>query len=290
MKNSYQLKLKHMKRIYLMLLIFATCLFANATERLWNFTNGKGMPVNVNYYSSQLPAPEFYTTVLTVPADYTSWISTLCTSSCSQGLELCKNYKIAGVSKVNPTFGTFSGDFQLDGLTPAVTPPAIPTTSYLSFNVDGNVDITLYCNPKDAVAKILNVVNSSGVVVQTITTSAVSSPLNTNAEVITVTYTGPATKLTIYPTYSYNYNISCLFIYAIAVKDNPPTIINENVAAVAIKKVGNQIQNDKAASVEIYTVLGAKVLVSSETSIDISGLASGVYIARTSSGSLKFIK
>jgi hypothetical protein len=36
--------------------------------------------------------------------------------------------------------------------------------------------------------------------------------------------------------------------------------------------------------------MGAKVLTSAQTSIDISNLASGVYIAKTATGSMKFVK
>lgn len=280
-----------MKKIYLTLVVLAFLCAANATERMWIFANF-GLSLPVDYSASPLSGPEIYTTVKTIPLDETSWTGTNCTSSCSQGLELCKNYKISTAAKPDQAgvYGSFGARFQLDGLTPAVVPPAIPVTSYLAFEVIGNATITLWCNPKDAAAKPMNVVNSSGAVVATGTTSAVSSGSNPYAELVTINYTGAATRLTIYPTYALNQNISCLYIYAIKVVDSPPTDIQENQVTAPLKKVGNQIQNEEAASVEIYTVLGAKVLASSETSIDIAGLASGVYIARTSTGSLKFIK
>jgi len=282
-----------MKKIYLALAILTSALAANAatTERVWLFGNF-GLSLPADNSSAPLTAPETYTTAKTTPLDETTWTGTKCTSPCSLGLELCKNYKISAASKPDPngTYGTFGGRFQLDGFSTAIAPPAIPTTSYLAFNVAGNAAITLYCNPKDAVAKTLNVVNSSGTVLTTASTTATSSSSSTNAEIVTINYTGPATRLTIYPTYALNFNISCLYIYAIRVVDNTSTEVNESTTEVALKKVGEQLQNDEAEEVEVYTVLGAKVLSSSKTAIDISGLASGVYIAKTPTGSMKFIK
>ncbi len=79
-------------------------------------------------------------------------------------------------------------------------------------------------------------------------------------------------------------------IYAIEVRPYTPTLIVDKKAAVSLLKAGNQIINTAAETVEIYTILGAKVLGSSETAIDITGLASGVYIAKTATGSMKFVK
>lgn len=282
-----------MKKIYLTLIVVASLVTASAGERMWIFSNGFTFPIDNS--GTSLPAPEIYTTVKTIPLDEASWTATKCVSSCSQGLELCKNYKISSAAKPSDantpsTYGEFGARFQLDGLTPAVVPPAIPVTSYLAFEVIGNATITLWCNPKDAVAKTMNVVNSNGTFVTTATTSAVSSSSNSYAEIVTINYTGSATKLTIYPTYALNQNISCLYIYAIKVVDTATSDLNEASSALALKKAGNQLINNEGELIEIYTVMGAKVLASAQTSIDISNLAPGVYIAKTATGSMKFVK
>lgn len=279
-----------MKRVYLLILLaIISFVVLNARERVWLFGNGFTIPTDNS--SSMLPAPELWNTVKLVAFDETSWTASLCSSSCTDALEVCKNYRLSAASKPDPdgVYGSFGGRIRLDGPNPAVSLPSLPVTSYLAFNVLGNTTIIIYCNPSDAVAKTLNVANSSGSLVGSTTSSAIATTSATNAEKLTINYSGAATKLTIYPTWTYSTGTSILNVYAIKVIDTATTSIDE-ASKIVLKKVGNQLLNENALAVEIFTVLGAKVLASSETSIDISGLASGVYIARTPTGSIKFIK
>lgn len=276
-----------MKKIYLSLIILGFLLNANATERVWNFTNGFQIK---DYSSANLAQAEPWTSIKNAGTDYTAYTATKCLSSCTQALELCKNYKTITKTKADTatTFGNFGQAFNFSGSATIPTATAIPVVDYIAINVAGNVNISFYCNPQTAVARTFRIVNSSGVVVNTLVTSAVSSPGNPGTEVITASYVGPATKLTIYPAFD---NTSIVFLYAVICNDNPPAAINEVASSkVTVKKVGNQLQNEQAEQVQIYTVLGSKIMSSSETTIDISGLANGVYIARTVNGSLKFIK
>jgi len=48
--------------------------------------------------------------------------------------------------------------------------------------------------------------------------------------------------------------------------------------------------NPTALSVEVYSVTGVKALTSNKTSINVSALPLGVYVAKTAKGTLKFIK
>jgi hypothetical protein len=65
---------------------------------------------------------------------------------------------------------------------------------------------------------------------------------------------------------------------------------NDAISSELLNKAGNQLVNPTNLEVTIYSVGGAKVLKSSEASINLSGLASGQYVAVTAQGSLKFIK
>lgn len=280
-----------MKKIYLSLFLFIVTLTAQAGDRVWNFYYG--FPVE-NHSSFSLSSPVNYTTAKQVALDETSWSATLCAgtlvSGCEQGLELCPNFKIAGAAKADSAyfFKEFGGRMQLYGFTSPNVPPTIPTENYFSFNVDGDVTVKFYLNPKLDGALTLNVINTTGSLVGTMTTSALGDGLNLFAEEPTFEYTGPATTLTFYPTYT---NLTSMYIYAIQVTDVVATSTENAIESTfSLKKVGSQLQNDEGASVEVYSITGSKVLSSTETRIDIAGLSSGVYIARTPTGSMKFMK
>jgi hypothetical protein len=287
-----------MKRISLLLLLTISFLpFINAgttTQRTWIIGNFGIDYATANHSTTQLSAPEVYTTVLVTPNDPSTWTGTKQTGALSAnptGLEVCPNYRISSASKADPNtttgYGTFGGKMQLQGFATAVVSPAIPTTSYLSFNVSGSATIKIYCNPVDATTKTLNFANTAGTVVNTVTSSAVSSSNNSYAEVLTVSYTGGATKLTIYPTFS---NTAYLYIYAIDVVESTTTDIQEHSNDINIKQAGNILENSDGENIEIYTITGNKVLSSNQTSIDLSNLSGGVYIAKTAKGSIKFIR
>ena len=55
-----------------------------------------------------------------------------------------------------------------------------------------------------------------------------------------------------------------------------------------LKKSDNKLLNPTNLEVEVYNTLGSRILSSKETSINISGLTKGVYVAKTNAGVLKF--
>ncbi|MDD3319827.1 MAG: hypothetical protein PHS59_00070 [Paludibacter sp.] len=61
------------------------------------------------------------------------------------------------------------------------------------------------------------------------------------------------------------------------------------LAASLLNKVGNELVNPTNLEVEVYNTLGARVISSKETSIPVTGLANGVYVAKTTKGYLKFV-
>jgi len=69
-----------------------------------------------------------------------------------------------------------------------------------------------------------------------------------------------------------------------------PQAIKETISSKLLSKVNGELANPTNLDVEIYNVLGAKVLTSKAPSISISSLADGVYVAKTAQGTLKFVK
>lgn len=277
-----------MKKIYTTLFLIGIAILSNAAERTWIISNGFSIPVNNSSLTSGSP------TIYTTTSQNGNWPSTLCTSNCSEGLEIALNYKTVTKNSIyapssSPLKGyVFGGALQIDGQASQTTPPTIPSLDYFSVNVSGNATISIYCIPKDANSKTLNIANSAGTVIGTFTTSSNNSTSNT--EYLSATYTGGATKLTIYPTYTRDYNVSCLFIYAITVIDNPTTEDYSAQAETKLKKLGLELQNENAEEVVIYNLSGIKVLSSYQTSINISALPQGLYVAKTANGCMKFIR
>ena len=99
----------------------------------------------------------------------------------------------------------------------------------------------------------------------------------------TITYTGPATKL-----YMYN-NASVALYYMSATNVELSTGVNQISTEKDITFNGKEITNSKGLSLEVYNVLGKRV-VSSTISIPTSNLSKGIYIVRVagSNESLKF--
>ncbi len=75
-----------------------------------------------------------------------------------------------------------------------------------------------------------------------------------------------------------------------AIKGATFASVKNAISAELLNKAGNELVNPTNLDVTIYAVGGAKVLKSSEASINLSGLASGQYVAVTAQGNLKFIK
>ncbi|MDR3704523.1 MAG: hypothetical protein P4L28_01285 [Paludibacteraceae bacterium] len=66
--------------------------------------------------------------------------------------------------------------------------------------------------------------------------------------------------------------------------------IKDAISSDILKKTGDALVNPTALSVDVYSVTGVKALTSNKTSINVSALPQGVYVAKTAKGTLKFIK
>lgn len=62
--------------------------------------------------------------------------------------------------------------------------------------------------------------------------------------------------------------------------------INDAISSDLLKKANNELVNPTNLSVEIYTVAGVKVMSSTKSNINLSGLAAGMYIAKTAQGNI----
>ncbi len=77
---------------------------------------------------------------------------------------------------------------------------------------------------------------------------------------------------------------------AVGTDPGDPTSSSDAIAADVLSKVGNDLVNPTNLEVTVISVAGGKVLTSSASSISVAGLASGVYVAVTAEGTLKFVK
>lgn len=77
---------------------------------------------------------------------------------------------------------------------------------------------------------------------------------------------------------------SCDWVSALGVA----TSIRPIVSSEILKKTGSELINSTSLTVDIYNTLGARVLSTKETSINLSSLTKGVYVAKTDAGVLKF--
>ena len=77
---------------------------------------------------------------------------------------------------------------------------------------------------------------------------------------------------------------ACDWVSALGVN----TSANQSVAENILSKSGSELRNPTNVEVQIYNILGARILQTNESSIQLDGLAKGVYIAKTNAGILKF--
>lgn len=256
-----------MKKIYLLFVFSILALVVTATNKTWEFSSNS----IVQQDNSSIP--------LASPYDF-------------NGLILSPDFRVRNTEKNDPRtgaegLGKLTHYLCLYGFTTPPVEPTIPSTDYCAFNVDGNAEIRILAVCSGTKPQTAKCVNSLGIQVGTFTTTLFATETDT-VQVLSIYYTGAATTMTIYNSSASLTDI--MRIYAIEVRPYTPTLIVDKKAAVSLLKAANQIINIAAETVEIYTILGAKVLGSSETAIDISGLASGVYIAKTATGSMKFVK
>jgi hypothetical protein len=151
---------------------------------------------------------------------------------------------------------------------------AAPTQRYLSFNVSGNSTIQ-YAFITGSSSATRSIIISDG-------TQVLKAESDANVGTYgTYSYTGGAATL-------YVYGDAAINIYMLAVSNLAAAV--QQISADLLAKQGDALVNPTGLEVEILSVTGASVLKSSEASISLASLPKGIYIAKTSQGTLKFIK
>lgn len=77
---------------------------------------------------------------------------------------------------------------------------------------------------------------------------------------------------------------SCDWVSALGVATAIQPVLSNDI----LKKSGSELVNPTNLEVEIYNTVGARILSSKDSYINLSGLNKGVYIAKTNAGVLKF--
>lgn len=239
-----------MKKLFLAVALIATTFTANAVDKIWDISN------------------------FTV-ASYEVWTVV---DQLGLGADVAK---AIAIDANNKTYGTYSCTKRLK----MGGSGEVGVARYLAIKVDGNSTLGIaVMSSSSGVDRWCQIKTASGVFVD-----SVSAPGVTDGLIKPVSYVGGPTTLCLF---SSNSGINFYVITAtnVTAGDPTPVAVSDAIASSLLSKVGNDLVNPTNLEVEVYSVLGAKVLTSSAASISVSGLASGVYVAKTAEGTLKFIK
>lgn len=177
---------------------------------------------------------------------------------------------------VSTTLGNldFPNRFQFNGAgyagaaaTDAAPLVNMPTQRYLSFNVSGNSTIYIIgITGSSSSARKIFVTDGTNYV------GGVSFPAATTLSDGTVTYTGPAATLYVFG------NAACNLVY-LSTSNYVSTQVNQVLSDKGIIYNGSVISNKNGLELEVYNVLGKKV-VSAKTDISTTSLPKGIYVVR----------
>jgi hypothetical protein len=191
---------------------------------------------------------------------------------------IATNFNMGAVNASVKTFGNynFANRFQLNGAgyTGAVNTDInpgtynMPTQRYLTFNVSGNSTIyAIGVTGSNSSSRSLFVTNGTTFI------GKMDFPAGTGLlNDATVTYTGPATTIYIFGNSSINL---CLLSATNYVASNTNEVFSNSSIVVR----NNEIVNVNKSNIEVYTVLGKKILSSSEN-ISLKNFQKGIYFVR----------
>ncbi len=243
-----------MKKLLLSVAALALVAFsANAEDKTWNFStwaDGTGYPLG--------PTVVDGLTINGIESN-TNFMAINANNKTIGGVAFTKRAQTNGAG-----FGTGQDE-------------GIPTQRYVSFNVAGASTVKVWFMSGNTSSTRWAIVSNGTTVVD-----KASETNQATGTVLEASYTGPAGTL-------YVYGDAAINIYQISAT-NVTTGIKDAISSDLLKKVGNELVNPTNLEVTVIGVGGAKVLTSSEASINLSGLAAGQYVAVTAQGSLKFIK
>lgn len=163
-----------------------------------------------------------------------------------------------------------------------VAPSKIPTTRFLKFNVSGASTINIgMISSSSSATRTLIIVNSNESVLDSIVNISGST-----AATYTYNYTGAASSI-----YLYSRASGINYYYLSATNVVAPSGIASTFADKGISIQGNEVLNANNSKIEIYNVLGKKVLVSTEN-VSFEKFEKGMYVVRTEGvkEALKFVR
>ena len=232
-----------MKKNLLLAVLMMAALALNA-QKVWNFSAAPyGASPTVNF------AATFVDNGLTVATDGTALWSMDANAKTIDGVAYTTRLKSGGGG----------GN---------VLPSRIPVTRYLSINVSGNSEIKFgMISSSSTASRTLILVNEG----ETFLDSIVNIP-GTTASTYTYNYTGGATKL-----YFYSRASGLNFYYLSAT--NVVSSVNSPLADKGVTISTSEILNTNKMELEVYSVLGKKVLSSTEN-ISLNQFKKGVYVVR----------
>lgn len=258
-------------------LLFATalmlCILTTNAQTIWNFgadaTNWPIFAGLANGTGSPATAPGGTETIngLTISAGL---VSSTSTSPCGVVSASVKTFTSSG-----GTAYSFSNKFLLNGAgysgatnTDAAPLVNMPTARYASFQVSGSSTIYMIgVTGSNGSARNMFVTDGTNFV------GAVNFP-SSNAALVegTVTYTGSATTL-------YVFGNASVALYYMSATNVLLAGVNQILSDKGIIYNGSVISNKNGLEVEVYNILGKKV-VSAKTDISTTGLAKGIYVVR----------
>jgi len=262
-----------MKRLFLAVALIAVFISASAVDGFWNFS----LPP---FATSSIIGTPPVTIVTPVWATQTGIFNTadgLAIVGTSTATCWALNANVNTIGATTYTIRLQSGD----GGDPFLG-SFIPRTLYMAIRVTGasTIEIGAMSSLTENPRKLI-IASSDGEFVDSIV------GIN-NIGAYSYNYTGPAATL-----YLYSWASGINFYYLSATNIDDTFIFADSRDAIPLyllSKVGEVLLNPSDLEVEIYSDKGYKILTTTDPSIGISGLPNGEYIAKTTKGTLKFIR
>lgn len=286
-----QLKLlKIMKKLFLAVSLLAASFLGASAQTVWDFSTLTGMTTSGstnNTYATQGVKSNLGYFINPNGTGTTYKTAFDCDFSSKSAFT-----SVQGTSSGPVYSGAYAGEklnvrLKLGGKGASSTDanPNMPSSNFVYFKVTGNTNIAVFfrsstSTPTDGrklyITDGTNLLNSY-------------QATNDAQNYITASYTGGSGTIYIYGLEN-AYNL-----YRIEATTNVGTTVEipagvKQVSADLLAKQGDALVNPTGLAVDIYSVMGAVVVKSSDALISLTSLPKGVYVAKTSEGILKFIK
>lgn len=259
-----------MKKLILAVAVLAASISASAVDKTWNFTTNAAWSTAVTYSVNTIVDG------MLIGADGTTLPSP------------STFVNEPGSSAKVWSSGSYTTRFKSGGSGTPTSP------RFLGIGVSGNSTIQICALSSSATAPRVLEIWAEGGASPLYSVDVVGSNPSAATNPISYSYAGPATTLYIVSSAT---QVSTLTggakggmnYYMISATNSVALDSKDAISSDLLSKKGDVLENN-VGEVKIVSALGATVLSSSDASINISGLSSGVYVAVTEKGTLKFVK